>query len=269
MIAEFKHTKLSDASMLNSVCIKLAKMDITERIASAITHSKMSKKRIAELCGVSPSAISQWLSSQTKAPTAANLLKLARATRVSYEWLVEGKGGMLDSHTVSSDKELQANAQMAGDVRPVESGEPLTSGEVAVPFFREVELSAGSGSFDVQEVRDEFMRIPLQELKEAGVDPDHAACVTISGDSMEPVLPDGATVAVNRSVTRIKDGEIYAIEHGGLLRVKRLYRLPHGRVSLRSFNSGNNPDEDLSPQESKDLRVIGHCFWWRVVRKLH
>ncbi|WP_456267679.1 helix-turn-helix transcriptional regulator [Kushneria sp. AK178] len=253
--------------MLKNISFNLAKMDITERIAKAIEHSQMSKSGIAKMCGVSPSAISQWLNSETKAPTAANLLKLSRATGVSYAWLIEGTGGMLDIHTVTSDTGPKENAKSLGHVVPFEDDDQLAPGEVAVSFFREVELSDGSGGFAVQEVRDEFMRMPLRELQEAGVEPSLAACIVVSGDSMEPVLPDGSTIAINKGVTRIKDGEIYAIDHGGLLRVKRLYRLPHGRISLRSFNSQTHPDEDLSAEESKGLRIIGHCFWWKVVRK--
>ncbi|MDF5997552.1 hypothetical protein P4050_00565 [Pseudomonas aeruginosa] len=39
---------------------------------------------------------------------------------------------------------------------------------------------------------------------------------------------NGATIGVDESATRVLDGEIYALEHDGMLRVKYLYRLPAG-----------------------------------------
>lgn len=37
---------------------------------------------------------------------------------------------------------------------------------------------------------------------------------------------NGATIGIDRATTKIVDGEVYALEHDGMLRVKYLYRLP-------------------------------------------
>jgi transcriptional regulator with XRE-family HTH domain len=70
--------------MLNLCAFKITAMGIQDRIAQAVNESGMSKSAIAKACSVSPSAVTQWLSGETKAPTAESLLRLARATRVSY-----------------------------------------------------------------------------------------------------------------------------------------------------------------------------------------
>lgn len=94
-------------------------MKITERIEMAIKNSGMTRSAIAKLCGVSPSAVTQWLNADTNAPKADNLLKLARATGVSYTWLIDGKGEMLELNEPSakySVEELAPGPEMLSQV---------------------------------------------------------------------------------------------------------------------------------------------------------
>ncbi|MGU9827756.1 S24 family peptidase [Pseudomonas sp. LF242] len=143
---------------------------------------------------------------------------------------------------------------------------PLNDDEVCVPFLREVELAAGSGRFAIEENDGEFLRFAKKNLRENGVQFTNAKCVTVRGNSMTPVLRDGATVGINIGKTNlgdVVDGDLYAISHNGQLRVKQLYRLPSG-IRLRSFNREEHPDEDYSFQQMQDEQVgiLGHVFWW-------
>ncbi|WP_438501849.1 S24 family peptidase, partial [Neisseria meningitidis] len=56
-----------------------------------------------------------------------------------------------------------------------------------------------------------------------------------------------SSIGVDTATTHITDGEIYALEHDGMLRVKFVYRLPGGGIRLRSFNREEYPDEEYSP----------------------
>ncbi len=69
-------------------------MNRPERIALAIKHSKKMKKEIARECGVTPSAVTQWVTGDSKSMKPENLFALAEATGVSAEWLANGTGGM-------------------------------------------------------------------------------------------------------------------------------------------------------------------------------
>ncbi|MNH40715.1 HTH-type transcriptional regulator PrtR [compost metagenome] len=80
---------------------------------------------------------------------------------------------------------------------------------------------------------------------------------------MEPVIPDGATVAVDTQNKKIVDGELYAINQGGLKRIKQLYRRPGGKVTIRSFNREENEDEEAL---ESDLEIVGFVFWYSVIR---
>jgi len=143
---------------------------------------------------------------------------------------------------------------------------PVADDEVSIAFLRQVELAAGSGRFAIEESERAKLRFGKRSLRHNGVEFDQAKCVTVRGESMLPVLRDGATVGVNvgkRSLEEVIDGDLYALNHNGQLRVKQLYRLASG-IRLRSFNRDEYPDEDYDygDLEDEQLVILGHVFWW-------
>lgn len=141
-------------------------------------------------------------------------------------------------------------------------GAPSAS-EVDVPYYREVELAAGSGACEVIENHGITKRLPLRALEQSGVSVENAACATVRGDSMMPTLPDSTCAAIDTGTTEIVDGDIYAVDHDGMLRVKALYRLPMQRIRVVSY-SDDYPDEIVSGDEMQFFRIIGRVFWYEV-----
>ncbi len=261
----FKHAESNPASILKNVSVKLAEMSIQERIRQAIKESGQTKSAIAKACGVQPSAVTQWLNGDTKAPTAERLLKLARATRVSYTWLVDGKGDMHEGpEEPRAGYSARTNELELHDTEVVEGDEPLTADEVELPCFYEVEFAAGDGRTQVVENHGHKMRFSLSKLAKRGVSPENAACATATGTSMMPTIADGSPIAIDKGTRHIIDSKIYALDHGGMLRIKRLYKMPLGRVRLVSDNSDEYPEEVHSLMGPDAPKVIGRVFWWEV-----
>lgn len=150
------------------------------------------------------------------------------------------------------------------DTEIVDEDTPLRHDEVELPCFREVEFAAGDGRTQVVENGGYTMRFPLSKLAKRGVSPDFAACATASGSSMEPTIADGSPIAIDKGTRHIIDGKIYALDHGGMLRIKRLYKLPLGRVRLVSDNSDEYPEETHSLMGPDAPKIIGRVFWWEV-----
>ncbi|QEY62518.1 helix-turn-helix domain-containing protein [Metapseudomonas lalkuanensis] len=67
-------------------------MERHERIAKAIAASGKKKGEIAAECGVAASAVTQWISGESKSMKPENLYALAEATGYRAEWLAIGKG---------------------------------------------------------------------------------------------------------------------------------------------------------------------------------
>lgn len=231
-------------------------MEFKERIKTARQHAKLNQTELAERAGLTQTSISDLERGKSKATAFA--AQIASVCGVSPMWLAEGVGDMLKG---------VSNVSMS-DIRPWDDSTPLDDDEVYVPFLREVELAAGSGRFVIAENDSARLRFFKKDLRHNNVQFNNAKCVVVSGNSMLPVLRDGATVGMNvgkNSLGDIVDGDMYAINHNGQLRVKQVYRLPSG-IRLRSFNRDEHPDEDYTFAEIQEqqLAILGHVFWWAM-----
>lgn len=71
-------------------------MERHERIARAIALSGKKKGEIASLCGVANSAVTQWITGESKSLRPENLYALAKATGFRAEWLAIGEGNEVE-----------------------------------------------------------------------------------------------------------------------------------------------------------------------------
>lgn len=172
-------------------------------------------------------------------------------------------------HDTPTRRSLVVDGPMESALFPIDAwgdSTPLNNDEVELPFFKEVELSAGKGSEVMLETEGRRLRFGARTLKRKNIDPEMAACASVTGNSMEPVLPEGSTVGIDRANTTIKDGQMYAIDHDGQLRIKVLYRLPGNGIRLRSYNIEEHPDERYDGDYVKEnIRIIGKVFWYSVL----
>jgi phage repressor protein C with HTH and peptisase S24 domain len=175
-------------------------------------------------------------------------------------------GERIGSYSVGETRP-EANAELIGTMSAWDSKTPLGDDEVAIPLYKEVELAAGGGATEVIEVPGRLLRFAKSTLREAGVQEANAVCATIKGHSMERLIMDGATIGIDTGSKHIEDGEIYAFDQDGMLRVKYLYRLPGGGVRVRSENSDEFPDETLTSEQFANIRMLGWVFWWSTVRR--
>ena len=237
---------------------------IGTRVKAAMAAAGIrSEGELARLSGVKQPTVHRIISGESGDPRRANLLRIARACSVSYEYLV-GADSQRSNNASGKPDELT----FIGHMDAWDSDTPLDPDEVELPLFREVELSAGAGQTQVQENEGAKLRFAKSTLSRANIAPENAACAFVTGNSMEPVMPDGTTVGVNTADTSIRDGEIYALDHDGMLRVKYLYRKPGGGIMIRSQNQDEHPDEHYTAQDvtNQDIRVIGRVFWWSVLK---
>lgn len=84
-------------------------MTIAKRIAASLASKGMTRAELARACGVTKAAVTQWMSSETKALKASSIIAIANALDVSPAWLETGKGSMAAPHHISiSEGELLA-----------------------------------------------------------------------------------------------------------------------------------------------------------------
>jgi phage repressor protein C with HTH and peptisase S24 domain len=232
-----------------------------------IEHSGLSKTVFAVKVNTSPAYISQMLSSKTRRSMGDQLAR-------SIEFAFRKETGWMDAlHRPEDYQEkterkprLESNVAWFGTFDIVDDELPLGDEEVNAPFIKEFELLGGPGRTEVGEFCLQKQRFSKAILKKAGVPVPAVYCLIITGNSMLPVLPDGATLAIDTSRAAVRDGELYAIDHAGTLRVKIVYKMPGGGLRMRSYNHEEWPDENYNAEEARAVKVLGRVFWWAVLR---
>lgn len=138
--------------------------------------------------------------------------------------------------------------------------------EVEVPLLKEVEDD--TGRCELQSRGTVKLRIDQATLVQMEIQPTNIICAKVSGNSMDPVIPDDSTVGIDTGRTTVKDGDIFAINHDNQLRVRMLYRLPRGGLRMRCFNRDEYSDEEYSATEiqSENIQILGRVFWYSVLR---
>ncbi|UVM53523.1 helix-turn-helix transcriptional regulator [Pseudomonas sp. B21-012] len=238
---------------------------LAERIKAARKHAKLTQRELASRVGVEQPVISQLETGKNQ--TSNHLLGIASTCGVDPMWLAKGTGEMLKTQSGRSTA-VESNAELLGELAPWDDGDPLEDDDIEVPYYAEVEFAGGNGMTEVVEVANRRLRFSTATLRAAGVDSRGAACARLKGKSMERLILDGAAIGFDTHDTNIIDGEIYAFNHGGMLRVKYLYRLPAGAVRIRSENDDEYPDEIMSAEQFHDeVKMLGRVFWWSTVRR--
>lgn len=212
---------------------------------------------VARLLNESQQTLKNW---ESRGISKGGLLKAQAEIGCRAEWLASGEGPSELGKPVTVGEAVATYT-----LEPIsvwENGTPVEDDEVEVPFFKEVEFAAGSGRAHALEINGRRVRYGKASLRAAGVDPANAACAKNTGNSMEPMIQDGSLIGIDRGKTQIVDGEIYAIDHDGMLRVKYVYRLPGGGIRLRSFNQDEHPEENYSADEAAKIKILGWVWTW-------
>ena len=153
----------------------------------------------------------------------------------------------LESYVRSAVAETRAEYDAGGDmpaVRPVE--------------VVEVAAAAGGGA----EVYDETVvgRLWFRDdwLDRQGIDPDQCNVISVSGESMEPTLPDGCSILVDRSQGRRRRrvGRILVLRTEDGLVVKRVGRDEEGNWQIESEHPAWPP---VPWSDTTD--IIGEVRW--------
>lgn len=124
----------------------------------------------------------------------------------------------------------------------------------------DVRLSAGHGQVVMSEDEKGRLSFRLDFLRSAGAAPEETVLVSVKGDSMEPLIPDGALILVNRGATSIMNGKVYAFRHHGEVLVKRLYKGNGGFIARPENPAGGYSDMHLS-FDDPEIEIIGRAFW--------
>ncbi|WP_286938927.1 LexA family transcriptional regulator [Achromobacter sp. UBA4530] len=157
---------------------------------------------------------------------------------------------------ISTQIGVMANA---GPGEPHAANEPFEE----VPELAEVRLAAGDGIENHSEDQTGMIQFRRSFLRSVGAEGGKARVVYAKGDSMEPLIRDGAALLVvpNESLTLqdVASGGVYAINYDGKMLVKTVAKDKlTGRWVARSFNPNYF---DVPLENGVPVRVLGQIVW--------
>lgn len=199
-------------------------MTITERIFVELSQKSIQQKDFAAMINVNEKTVSAWKKNNSL-PAADKLSNISDCLGVSLEYLLTGKEKAVElssaeNRLLSAFKKLPTDEQMI-EIGRVEHMAEVCSERTSAESVPMIELrhsyykvSAGTG-YDLDD-GDQWNTIEIPDTPEARK-ADY--CLTISGNSMEPVYYDGDIVLV-KSQPLVNKGEIgiFVIENAGYIK---------------------------------------------------
>lgn len=257
---------------------------IGARIRRLREEKNLTQGDLAKAAGVSIAAVSKWEKNASE-PKGKSLASLSQSLGIPMEYLIDGKepagqeerspkqkfsdmgnGGVeAESKSIGTKPARTSNVGKIGSFRLWSRNDPLPEDEyVYLPFRKTMEFKGGNGIIELEDYDGFTLPFAKATLLRCNIDMETAFCCTLTGDSMEPLIPDGATIGINPGETTIRDGKIYAFRHEDLFRAKRLYLVPGGKVRINSFNQDDPAYRDeIVPLE--EIVIIGRVFTWSVL----
>jgi phage repressor protein C with HTH and peptisase S24 domain len=191
--------------------------------------------------------------------------EVSRLLSVNSEWLKTGEGSkeLPRLQTPASNGDTFDAEAICGVYTVIDPR------DIELPFFKETPITNGAGKTHVILDPEQTIRLPRAHLDQLEIRHTDAICAHMIGNSMAERIEDGSIVGIDRGLTQFVDGEIYAIEHDGMLRIKYLHRMPGNALRLRSHNSAEHPDEIFRAAQIEEQRIhiLGWVFWWSTLGK--
>ena len=138
-------------------------------------------------------------------------------------------------------------------IRQIESSAAASTRQVEI---RELAAAAGGGATVLDETVTGYVSFQRSWLDHYGLDPTQCTVINVVGESMEPTLPEGCKILVDRRQSRQKHDGIYVVRTGDGLLVKRARQHGSHRWIMVSDHPAWKPVDWPSEAE-----VIGEVRW--------
>ena len=195
-------------------------------------------------------------STRRPAPGAAGDRPLPEDAPDDAPWLLRESGhAAYPLAAISAARDVVTNVS-AGENPANDEFEP-------VPELPDVRLAASDEGIEVfNESAGGMLHFRRSFLRQHNADDGRACVVYAAGDSMEPIIPDGAALllvpAQGLSLRDVAGGGVWAINYGGKMLVKTITRPPGGMWVARSFNRAY---PDILLETDVEVRVLGRVVW--------
>lgn len=241
-------------------------MAFGKRVRDARIERGLTQKELADAAGCEQGNINAIESRDAKTSKYAE--NIAKALRVDLGWLLSGVG---DSGLFINQHEKKDNGIIiTGTLEVWDDETPLLEDEVAVPYYNEVSFACGDGRVNTEyQDTGKKLRFSKTSLDKANVSAKDVITAKVSGDSNEPLIMDGATIAydTSKAFLKIKDNRFYALEVNGSLKIKLLHQKHNGMIEVSSYNTAYKSELLTQDEFYSTHRILGWVFWWSTLAR--
>ena len=222
---------------------------IGDRLLKARQRRGKTQKEMARVIGTSASHLSSMEHGRVGI-SIRTALAVARLLNVSVEYLA----GMVDDPRSPSDMiaEIESKSHQIEIFRQRDED----NDEVAIS---EIDTSAGAGAVANDEKVTGHMKFPSRWLRRRGIRSAVARIIRVTGDSMEPTLPNRSAILVDLGRNHRQDGKVFVIRIGDDLIVKRTVCDPEAGWLLVS--DSNAKEIWATRPWPEDAQIIGEVKW--------
>ena len=198
-------------------------------ISTEVGERRVLDKDVAETLGIAPSYFAV-LKKRESLPLAA-IADFCALRKISINWLLYDQ----------MSRSLEESTEKVATIR----------------YFKQINASAGSGTFNWEE-NYETIRVDDALVKFIGGinHLKHIDALEIRGDSMEPLLQDGNLIIVDRSRRQVRSGGIYVLRIGEELFIKKVEYKNEKEWACLSFN----PAYPAIHAEVSETYIIGKAI---------
>ena len=225
------------------------------RLREARRLRGVSQTKLAKMIGTSSSQISMVEHDQS-GTSLQTAMAAAKALEISLDYLV----GWVDEPTPTRKLVFDLKDKIAR-LRDVEVGKEhgLEYDDHEFVGINEIDAAAGAGAVVQDERIRRRIKFPWSWLRKHGLKAHMSRIIRVSGESMEPTLPDGCAILVYRGSQERRDGKLFVIRIGDGLFVKRVIHDPDAGWLLVS----DNPNKTAWPTRPwpDDAAIVGEVKW--------
>lgn len=195
------------------------------------------------------------------APASDNIIqKLKDGFVLNHQWLLDGKGPMLQTEVTQPQQVTTPNPQPPLASTQGNKQSPHCSCDVDLLFVPRIkaQLSAGNGSLVTDENVAAHYSFKSDWLHTKG-QPKQMVILFVSGTSMQPDICHNDMVMIDQSQTTVIPGNIYAVGVDDAILVKCVDVAP-GQIILRSKNQ-EFPPIHIERKNADQVKILGRVVW--------
>ena len=216
----------------------------------------LSQTELAKLTGSSCSQVSGIEHDQAGASLHTAIV-IANALNTSLDYLV----GRVDNPKPACEMAPELKTKTAR-IQDLEEGhaEPLAPDWREHVGIDQLDTTVGADGAVRDETVTRRLKFPYPWLRKHGLRAHACRIVRMTGEAMEPTIPDGSAILVNTAATERRDGSIIVVRIGDHQVVRRLTHNPEAGWLL----SNDNPDKTGWPTESwpDNATIVGEIKWF-------